>query len=141
MIMSSKFIRHCIFVLQLKTLIAHTPIVFISIYRITLILSLYINWYLYSTINKLYLLVYPGNQMKYLKVYNLQTYNLLIYTNATGSCFCFYLTNVKNFDNAEGAKSKSETKQTSMSTNTNKNNRNSDNRSYIKQTRVKRVQK
>jgi hypothetical protein len=58
-------------------------IVFISIYRITLILSLCINWYLYSTINKLYLLVYPGNQMKYLKVYNLQTCNLLIYTNAT----------------------------------------------------------
>ena len=101
MIMSSKFIRYYIFVLQLKTLIAHTPIVFISIYRITLILSLYINWYLYSTINKLYLLVYPGNQMKYLKVYNLQTCNLLIYTNATGSCFCFYFANVKNFDNAE----------------------------------------
>ena len=101
MIMSSKFIRHCIFVLQLKTLIAHTPIVFISIYRITLILSLYINWYLYSTINKLHLLVYPENQMKYLKVYNLQTCNLLIYTNATGSCFCFYFANVKNFDNAE----------------------------------------
>jgi hypothetical protein len=56
-----------------------------------------INWYLYSTINKLYLLVYPGNQMKYLKVYNLQTCNLLIYTNATGSCFCFYFANVKNF--------------------------------------------
>jgi hypothetical protein len=26
---------------------------------------------------------------------------LLIYTNATGSCFCFYFANVKNFDNAE----------------------------------------
>jgi hypothetical protein len=73
---------------------------FITGHLLTL-LSLYINWYLYSTINKLYLLVYPGNQMKYLKVYNLQTCNLLIYTNATGSCFCFYYANVKNFDNAE----------------------------------------
>jgi hypothetical protein len=83
-------------------LIAHTPRVFISKYRITLILSLYINWYLYSTINKLNLLVYPRNQMKYLKFYNLQTCNFFVYTNATGSCFCFYFTNVKNFDKAEG---------------------------------------
>ena len=139
--MSSKYIRHYIFVLQLKPLIAHTPRVFISKYRITLILSLYINWYLYSTINKLNLLVYPRNQMKYLKFYNLQTCNFFVYTNATGSCFCFYLTNVKNFDKAEGTKSKSEIKQTSMSANTNNNNRNSDNSSSIKQTKVKRVQK
>jgi hypothetical protein len=79
--------------------------------------------------------------MKYLKVYNIQTCNLFIYTNATGSWFCFYFTNAKKFDNAEGTKSKSEIKQTNMSANTNKINRNSDNRSSIKQTSVKRVQK
>ena len=90
-----------------------------SLHRIILILSLYINCYLYSTINKLYLLVYQGNQMTYLKVYNLQTCNLLIYTNAT-SGFCFYFTNVKNFDKTEGTKSNSEIKQTNMSANINK---------------------
>ena len=90
-----------------------------SLHRIILILSLYINWYLYSTINKLYLLVYQGNQMTYLKVYNLQTCNLLIYTNAT-SGFCFYFTNVKNFDKTEDTKSNSEIKQTNMSANINK---------------------
>ena len=84
-----------------------------SLHRIILILSLCINWYVYSTINKLYLLVYQGNQMTYLKVYYLQT-------NATGCCFCFYFTNVKNFDKTEGTKSNSEIKQTNMSANINK---------------------
>jgi hypothetical protein len=88
-----------------------------------------------------YLLAYQGNKMTYLNVYYLQTCNLLIYTNATGSCFCIYFTNVKNFDNDEGTKSNSEIKQTNMSANTKKKNRNSDNRNTIKQTRVKRGQR
>ena len=108
--MSSKFILHYSFVLQLKTLVAYTPTVFNSIYRITIILSLCINWYLYSTMTKLYLLVYTGNQRNYLNVYSIQTCNLFLYTNATGSCFCFYFINVKNFHHTEGTKSKTEIK-------------------------------
>jgi hypothetical protein len=38
-------------------------------YRITLIVSLYRNWYLHSTINKVYLLEYTGNQKKSVIVY------------------------------------------------------------------------
>ena len=139
--MSSKFILHYVFVLQLKTLVAYSPAVFNFIYRITLILSLCISLYLYSTMNKLYLLVYTGNQRNYLNVYSIQTFNLFIYTNATGICFCFNLTKVKNFHHTEGTKSKSEIKQTNMSANTKKKNRNSDNRKTIKQTRVKRGQR
>ena len=88
-----------------------------SIYRITLILSVYSNWYLYGTINKVFMCVYAWNQTKYLIVYNLQICNLFVYTNATGSCFCFYFINVKNFDNAIGTKPKSEIKQTNISAN------------------------
>ena len=91
--------------------------------------------------NKLYLLVYTGNQRNYLNVYRIQTCNLFIYTNATGICFCFNLTKVKNVHHTEGTKSKSEIKQTNMSANTKKKNRNSDNRNTIKQTRVKRGQR
>ena len=90
--------------------------------------------------NKLYLLVYTGNQRNYLNVYSIQTCNLFIYTNAIGICFCFNLTKVKNFHHTEGTKSKSEIKQTNMSANTKKKNRNSDNRTN-KQTRVKRGQR
>jgi len=61
--------------------------------------------------------VYAWNQTKYLIVYNLQICNLFVYTNATGSCFCFYFINVKNFDNATGTKPKSEIKQTNISAN------------------------
>ena len=60
-----------------------------SIYRITLILSVYRNWYLYGTINKLFMFVYTWNQTKYLIVYNLQICNLFVYTNATAVVFVF----------------------------------------------------
>ena len=60
-----------------------------SIYRITLILSVYRNWYLYGTINKLFMFVYTWNQTKYLIVYNLQICNLFVYTNATVVVFVF----------------------------------------------------
>ena len=88
-----------------------------SIYRITLILSVYRNWYLHGTINKLFMFVYTWNQTKYLIVYNLQICNLFVYTNATGSCFCFYFINVNKLDNAAGTKPKFEIKQTNISAN------------------------
>ena len=73
--------------------------------------------YLYGIINKLFLFVYTWNQTKYLIVYNIQTYTLFVYTNATGSCFCFYFINVENFDNAAGTKPKSEIKENTISAN------------------------
>jgi hypothetical protein len=59
-----------------------------------------------------FLFVYTWNQTKYI-----QTYTLFVYTNATGSCFCFYFINVDNFDNAAGTKPKSEIKENTISAN------------------------
>lgn len=128
----------CVIILQLKAklLIDNTPTVFNCRYGITLILSLYRNWYLYSTVNDL--LMQTGNKQKYLNVQNFQSCNLLVCTNAIDSCFCCYFLNVKNFDKAEDTTSKCETKQTNMSANMEKKNRNSDNRNSIEQTSVKK---
>ena len=119
---------------------AYTTTVFNIRYRITLIISLYRNWYLHSTINKVYLLEYTGNQKKSVIVYNIQTYNLLVYTNATGNCFCFYCIHVKNYGHAECTKFKFEMEQPIINANMEIKDRTSDNRKSIKQTRIKRVQ-
>jgi hypothetical protein len=118
---------------------AYTTTVFNIRYRITLIVSLYRNWYLHSTINKVYLLEYTGNQKKSVIVYNIQTYNLLVYTNATGNCFCFYCIHVKNYGHAECTKFKFEMEQPIINANMEIKDRTSDNRKSIKQTRVKQV--
>ena len=65
---------------------------------------------------------------------------MLIYTNATGNCFCFYCINVKDAGHVECMKSKSEKEQTIINANMEIKDRTSDNRKSIKQTRIKRVQ-